>query len=250
MGWDKFWDLGVAVAAKVWDAVTRREDHDSHDRASQRDSAADMRSDLEEHRAQVSSELRRAIKELSSKVDAIGASTANKVIDKIEQEQFEKLIAQIKSINLALEFKDKGMLTGTLVHLNEQVEYAWHRLAEGKQNWIPQWFFAMNLKLAALHQLAETDEQQAIVNSAASDFRKQFLDVHRHKLYEQAVDWQHIADFVNGQSHDLFAMIAPPKASPSPTAAQASQEKQDSNPKPEKKPKVRRFNPAFGAIRF
>lgn len=151
-----------------------------------------------------------SIEAVSSKLDAVAQDVVNKISHKIESDQLEKLIANIKSMHLSLQFGDKTMLTHALMTLFEHIEYAKNRIAEDKLTWLGPWMMAESIRLAALRTFATDEKAWEAVSRVALDFRVHIIQYTSPVLikHKQQAPWVKLAEFIQGQNEDVLKLIA------------------------------------------
>ncbi|MFM0158221.1 hypothetical protein PQQ99_37815 [Paraburkholderia sediminicola] len=159
-------------------------------------------------REEVNAKILSAITDVSQKLDIVARDIVGKVIQKLEQEQLEKLAAQVRTVKLGLEFGNEGILTTSLVHITEQIEYAKNRLVEGKREWLGPWLIAESVRIAGLRAVSGGDKASTVLNREALAFRLNILDYARDSLLKSSRSpWLKIAEFVEGRNEDVLMLV-------------------------------------------
>ncbi|SOE92700.1 Biotin-requiring enzyme [Burkholderia sp. D7] len=159
-------------------------------------------------REEVDAKVLSAVNDVSHKLDIVARDIVGKVTQKLEQDQLEKLAAQVRTVKLGLEFENEGMLTTSLVHITEQIEYAKNRLAEGKREWLGPWLMAEAVRIAALRAVPGGEKAMTVLNREVLAFRLNILDYTRDSLLKSSKSpWLKIAEFVEGRNEDVLRLV-------------------------------------------
>ncbi|WP_153135327.1 biotin/lipoyl-containing protein [Paraburkholderia agricolaris] len=159
-------------------------------------------------REEVNAKVLSAINDVSQKLDIVARDIVGKVTQKLEQDQLEKLAAQVRTVKLGLELDNEGILTTSLVHITEQIEYAKNRLAEDKREWLGPWLMAEAVRIAALRAVSGGERAMTVLNRGAMSFRLNILDYTRDLLLKTGRSpWLKIAEFVEGRNEDVLRLV-------------------------------------------
>lgn len=159
-------------------------------------------------REEVNAKVLSAINDVSQKLDIVARDIVGKVTQKLEQDQLEKLAAQVRTVKLGLELDNEGILTTSLVHITEQIEYAKNRLAEDKREWLGPWLMAEAARIAALRAVSGGERAMTVLNREAMSFRLNILDYTRDLLLKTGRSpWLKIAEFVEGRNEDVLRLV-------------------------------------------
>ena len=162
-----------------------------------------------ERQKEFDSNLLASIKDISEKLDVLAQDVANRVSIKLESDQLEKLISQIKSVRFALEFNDKNMLSVSLVNIMDQIEYAKRRILEDKYEWLGPWMMAESIRIVSLRKMANDKSSMDMVYQEALTFRINILDYTGSAIIKpKSAPWREIADFVDGKNENLLKLIS------------------------------------------
>lgn len=152
--------------------------------------------------------VRSSIAEMSHKMEAIAQDVVNQISQKIESDQLEKLVANIKIVQLAAQFGEKSMLGPSLVTLSEHIEYAKNRLAEGKSSWFEPWMLAESIRIAVMLTMAAGEHARHTVHQITLDFRLNILNHMGPELIKATPSpWIQISAFVEGRNEDVLKLI-------------------------------------------
>ncbi len=165
------------------------------------------------------SEVLDAVREIASQLDIAVSEIVKEVTKKIEKDQWEKLVAQVKGVQLALDLENTEMLQQAVGRITEQIEYAKNRLSENKIEWLGPWLMAESIRLVAIGQIATTDRAAQLLERETRNFRISILDLGAQYLLSlSSVPWLKIAEFVDGRSEDILRLIATESINESPIA--------------------------------
>lgn len=154
-------------------------------------------------------EILSAISQMSRQLERSRISIEGAVDRKIEQDQYEKLCAAIRSMQIPLEMNNRQLIASSIPSLSEQVEQAKIRLEEGKQTWFKPWLAGESVRLIGLHAIIEDDGGRHALKRLAADFRQNVLDYSREVLESRSrMPWKEIADFVRGDNEAVLALLA------------------------------------------
>ncbi|VVE77006.1 hypothetical protein PCA31118_05356 [Pandoraea captiosa] len=149
-----------------------------------------------------------AIDDVSRKLDLVAQDIVSKVSQKLEHDQLERLSAQIKAVKFGIQFGDESMLKLPLVQVAEQIEYAKHRIAEGKYEWLGPWMMAESIRLVGLREIARNDAACEVLKREALSFRLNILDFTGDFLLKAVNSpWVKISEFVEGRNEDVLRLI-------------------------------------------
>ncbi|MCA1326296.1 hypothetical protein [Herbaspirillum sp. alder98] len=185
-----------------------------------------------------------AILDVSTQLDVAVRDIVRQVTEKIERDQWEKLVAQVKGLQTALDFEDEAMIRVAVANISDQIEYAKNRLNEKKTQWMGPWLVAESIRLVALRQIASSDKTVKLLDRYTKEFRINILNLGASPLLSSGnVPWLQIADFIEGRNEDVIPLIAEASASKAalsaprkPRAVPAAKAKPAKAPKAAAKP--------------
>ncbi|WP_420996527.1 acetyl-CoA carboxylase biotin carboxyl carrier protein subunit [Cupriavidus sp. 30B13] len=149
-----------------------------------------------------------SLDDMSRKLDNAAQEIVSRLSQKLESDQLENLIAQIKALRFALGFSDKDMLRSTLVGIMAPIEYSRSRIAERKYEWLGPWMAAESIRIIGLREIAPNENAIEMVKKEAMAFRLNLLDYTGHFIINAgSTPWREIANFVDGKSEDVLRLI-------------------------------------------
>ncbi|MGF1686145.1 hypothetical protein L4C36_05545 [Photobacterium japonica] len=132
----------------------------------------------------------------------------DRVIDKIEVEQLERISSTIEVMKLAIELENKALIETTLASLLPLSKYALTRLNEKKQQWFLPWIQSSSICLVALTLSADSERVRLVLAREEKVLRLEILNQLKQTLLSQPdVPWVALSDFVNGKSEHLLKLV-------------------------------------------
>lgn len=133
---------------------------------------------------------------------------ADRIIEKIEVEQLEKISSTIDVMKLAIELENKALIETTLVSLLPLSRYALMRLNEKKQQWFLPWIQSNSVCLVALSLSGDSEKVRLVLEREEKALRLEILNQLKQTLLSQPdVPWEALSDFVNGKSEHLLKLV-------------------------------------------
>lgn len=201
MDWDKvgkFLDKGVDLVGKCLSFARESETHTELPQAIQQEQQKDF------ERRVLSS-----IADVSVTIENIAQNVVKQITQKIESDQLEKLVANVKGLQFAVKFQEANMIGPSVVTLSEHIEYAKNRIDEGKFEWLEPWMMAESIQIAALLFLAKNDHKRQVVHALSYKFRLKILDYTGPALMNaRPLPWVKISDFVDGRNEEILSLIS------------------------------------------
>ena len=139
--------------------------------------------------------------------DAVKQST-NKIIEKLEADKQEQLLATIKAARFAMEVGQTGHITNLAPQLMVLIEYAKNRTQEGKFSWLGSWVVGQSVWLMMLEYGEPSIQLKAAIDKQYRDFRITLLDILGSQLIQsKSSSWVEIASFVNGNGTEIIPKL-------------------------------------------
>ena len=149
--------------------------------------------------------------------EAIDVS-ADRIIDKMEQDKLENLISRINNIDMLLRMNKPDEVLSYVLQLKETVDYARNRVDEGKEHWLMPYMTGVAMVAATFDYLGEVDhgtskELEGLLQKA----KERVLDDVTSALVKsgQSVPWDTVRGVLadeEGAVESYVAMLPPSTA--------------------------------------
>lgn len=167
---------------------------------------------LEECKSNIKDEINTSIKSTIKDATLFFENTihseSNRIINKIESDQQEKLLSTIKLANFYLEIEDyesAKKLTTELILLSD---YSRNRVQEGKIHWLAPWIISNSTWIAIMKYGNPTDKVTTAVDAKFKEFRIELLDLLGSDLIQKkSCSWVEISDFVNNTGSTIIPKL-------------------------------------------
>lgn len=167
---------------------------------------------LETHKKNTTSEvntaIKSAIKDAALFFENTVHSESNRILDKIESDQQEKLLSTIKLANFYLEIEDyesAKKLTTDLILLSD---YSRNRVQEGKFKWLAPWIISNSTWIAIMKYDTPSTKAITAIDAKFKYFRLELLDLLGSELIlRKSCSWIEISDFVNNTGTTIIPKL-------------------------------------------
>ena len=132
----------------------------------------------------------------------------NKIIEKLEADKQEQLLATINAARFALEVGQVSHISTLAPQLMVLIEYAKNRTQEGKFSWLGSWIVGQSVWLMMMEFGEPSVQLKAAIDKQYRDFRITILDILGSRLVQNKNNsWVEIASFVNGNSAEIIPKL-------------------------------------------
>jgi hypothetical protein len=156
--------------------------------------------------------LRELIAESGTRLEESVRAGSAAVIDKIESDKLEELIARTKNLGMIARLGKSDAALQYAFTLNESVEYAARRVKEQKHVWIGPWLSGQATFVAALELTGtSSDLSRRELEESVRRVRIEILNMLAPALLSVGrPPWELIAEFTRGENNTLLRELAAP----------------------------------------
>lgn len=152
--------------------------------------------------------IKSAIKDATLSLERSISAEGDRVINKIESDQQEKLVSIVKLANFYLEIEDYENAVRLSPDLILLSDYSRNRVQEGKMQWLSPWIISQSTWITLMSFGSPSEKVKIAVDAKFKDFRLDLLDLLGVELVTQKIcSWIDISEFVNNQGNKIIPKL-------------------------------------------